>query len=77
MKIGDIERPCHNCTERHVESGYNCHSDCPRYKKFERANRERLDKISQKRDEEMILYQYKRSAIAKAVKREHKRNLER
>ena len=66
MKIGDIERPCHNCKKRHVESGYNCHSDCPEYKTFEEANRERLNKVRLKRDEESMMY--KERVIARTAK---------
>ena len=34
MKDVDRSIPCYGCEKRHVESGYNCHSDCPDYKKF-------------------------------------------
>ena len=27
----DKDSPCHGCEKRHVENGYNCHSDCPDY----------------------------------------------
>lgn len=34
MKYGDKNVPCYGCERRHVESGYNCHSDCSAYKEY-------------------------------------------
>ena len=37
MRDVDKRVPCYNCAKRHVESGYNCHSDCPDYKVYKDA----------------------------------------
>lgn len=34
MKDVDRSCPCYGCNKRHAEHGYNCHSDCPEYKKW-------------------------------------------
>lgn len=75
MNYGNMKRPCYNCNKRHVESGYNCHSDCPEYKAFEKANRERLAKISLKRDEEAMMHEIKKRAIIRTANRDNKKKI--
>lgn len=47
--------PCYNsgkgCERRCVTSGYNCHSDCPDYKKFSDENIARSETIRKKKGE--------------------------
>ena len=41
MTMNKPKVPCHNCTERCVTLGHNCHSDCERYQAFCKENLER------------------------------------
>ena len=62
-------KPCYGCNKRVATSEYNCHSDCPEYLACSKANRERLDLISRKRDEEAMIYEVKVRGISKIAKK--------
>lgn len=65
----DNNKPCYGCDKRVATSEYNCHSDCPEYLACSKANRERLDLISRKRDEDAMIYEVKVRGISKVAKK--------
>lgn len=66
-------KPCYGCKKRIATSEYNCHSDCPEYRAYSQANRERLDLISRKRDEDAMIYEIKARGIRKTEKKKRSR----
>ena len=68
MKHTDTSVPCYNCPKRCVTSDYNCHSDCAEYKAYKELNREKMEKIIYKRDEEHMMYEVKARGVKKVNK---------
>lgn len=61
--------PCHHCGKRHVEHGYNCHSDCPEHKEWHDEEVAERDLISKKRAEEAIVIDVRANAAYKQKKK--------
>ena len=49
------ECPCHYCEKRHVEHGYNCHSDCPEHKEWHDEREAKRELMIKKRSEEAMI----------------------
>lgn len=59
------EVPCYGCEKRHVEHGYNCHSDCPEYKEYHDNRTAKLEFLTKKRSEEAMVVNTRLRAINK------------
>ena len=69
------DNPCYGCTERHVEKGYNCHSDCPRFIKASEKNKEKNAMIRKQKADEAMFTEVRIRSIEKATKEKMKRNV--
>ena len=56
---------CYGCEKRHVEHGYNCHSDCPDYKAFHEERTAKIALFCKKRNEEAMVVDARLRAIRK------------
>lgn len=65
MRDIDKRVPCYNCDKRHVESGYNCHSDCPDYKVYKDAVEDESRIIREKKARENDFTEAKARAVAR------------
>lgn len=66
--------PCYGCEKRHVEHGYNCHSDCPEYKEYHEKRVAQLETMNKKRDEEAMVVSTRLRAICKNKREKRSQN---
>lgn len=72
MRNGDKKGPCYNCIKRHVEHGYNCHSDCPQYISYYEENAAISKIIRDKRAEDSMILDTRLKALYKTQKKKSK-----
>lgn len=65
----DKNVPCYGCEKRHVEHGYNCHSDCPEYKEFHEERVAKIAQIRHKKNEEAMVKEIHIRAAQKIQKK--------
>ena len=67
MKKPDV--PCHNCTERCVTLGHNCHSDCERYMTYCRENNKQKAFLKEQRAKNAMMTEVTINAVKRVQRK--------